>query len=143
MYSRTVASMVLLITLLSGTVSPMAVCVLMCDRHLRADVHHHCGQDSDPMPRMAHHQSAVHHCAVGKMTLVVQAQSCQTDCAAAERVNIPRKVVPQVTVVQTGGIVLGTTSKLLAPHLESACSLDSGPPFLPSAYTGSYSILRI
>ena len=143
MYSRTVASMVLLTALLAGTVSPMAVCALMCERHSRADAHHHCVQDSDPMPGMAHHHSAMHHSAVGETTLVVEAQSCQADCAVAERLNISRTVVPRVTVVQTGTIVLDAISELLTPRLESTWSLDSGPPFLPSAYTASYSILRI
>jgi hypothetical protein len=48
-----------------------------------------------------------------------------------------------VTVVQTGAVVLDATSKRFAPQLESAWSLDSGPPPFPSAYTSSYSILRI
>ena len=96
------------------------------------------------MPGMAHNHSAMHHAAVGDMTLVAwQAQSCQTDCAVAERLNISRKVVPQVTVVQTGAVVLDAIPKFLAPHLESAWNLDSGPPSFPSAYTASYSILRI
>jgi hypothetical protein len=95
------------------------------------------------MPGMAHNHSDMHHSIVGAMTLVVEGQSCKTGCATAERLNISRKVVPQVTVVQTGAVVLDATSKFLAPHLESAWSLDSGPPSLPSAYTASYSILRI
>lgn len=95
------------------------------------------------MPGMAHDHSAMHHAFVGNVILVAGAQSCQTGCAKAERLNISRKVVPQVTAVQTGAVVLDAVSKFLAPHLESAWSLDSGPPFLPSAYTASYSILRI
>ena len=95
------------------------------------------------MPGMAHSQSLMHHAGVGGVTLIVQAKPCQADCAAAERLNISRRVVPQVTVVRTGAVVLDATSKFLAPHLETAWSLDSGPPFLPSAYTASYSILRI
>jgi hypothetical protein len=95
------------------------------------------------MSGMAHSHPAMHHSVIGAMTLLVQAQSCQTDCAMIEQLNISRKVVPQVTVVQTGAVVLDATSKFLAPHLESAWSLDSGPPFLPSAYTAAYSVLRI
>jgi hypothetical protein len=100
------------------------------------------------MPGMAHDHSAMRHQAVGdlalvEVTVVVGAQSCQTDCAVVEQLNSSRKVVPQVTVVQTGGVVLDATSKFLAPHVESELSLDSGPPSLPSVYTASYSILRI
>jgi hypothetical protein len=95
------------------------------------------------MPGMAHHHSAMHHSIVGAMTLVAQGQSCKTGCATAGRLNIARKVVPRVTVVQTGAVVLDATSKLLAPHLESACSLANGPPSLPSACTASYRVLRI
>ena len=95
------------------------------------------------MPGMAHNHSATHHSVVGDMTFVVEARSCQTNCAVAEQINISRKVVPQVTVVQTGAVVLNATSKLLAPHVESEWSLDSGPPSLPSVYTASYTILRI
>jgi hypothetical protein len=86
---------------------------------------------------------------VGAMTpvveaLVVEALSCKTGCAIAERLNISRKVVPQVTVVQTGAVVLDATSKFLVPHLEDGWSLGRDPPSLsPSAYTASYSILRI
>jgi hypothetical protein len=94
------------------------------------------------MPGMAHHHSAMHHAGVDGVTLVVRSESCQTDCAKVERLSIPAKVVPQVTVVQTGAAGLDATSKFLAPQLERAWSLDSGPPF-PSAYTASYSILRI
>jgi hypothetical protein len=143
MHFRTAASMVLLTALLTGTVSPMAVCALMCDRHSRADANHHCRQDSDPMPGMAHDHSAMHHSAVGETTLIVQARSCQADCAAAERLNISRKVVPRLTVVQTGAVVLDASSKFLGPHVEGSWSLDGGPPSLPSAHTASYSILRI
>jgi hypothetical protein len=78
------------------------------------------------MPGMAHNH--MHQFVVGDMTFVVGAQSCQTDCAAVEQLNISRKAVPQVTVIQTGAVVLDATSKFFAPHLESAWSLDSSPP---------------
>ena len=42
----------------------------------------------------------------------------RVNCAKAEGLNISRKVVPQVTVVQTGAVVLDAT-EFLAPHLES------------------------
>lgn len=148
MSPRTSTSIVLLAVLLAGTISPIGVCAFMCERHSRADAHHHCGQDSDPMPGMAHDHSAMRHHAVGdlalaEVTVAVGARSCQTDCAVVEQLNISRQVVPQVTVVQTGVVVLDATSKLLAPHVESEWSLDSGPPSLPSGYTASYTILRI
>ena len=148
MSPRIATSMVLLTALLAGALSPIGLCALMCERHSRAEAHHHCGQDSDPMPGMAHDHSAMHHHAVGdlalvEVTAVVGAQSCQTDCAVVEQLNISRKVVPRATVVQTGAVVLDATSKFLAPHVESAWSLDSGPPSLPPVYTASYSILRI
>jgi hypothetical protein len=96
------------------------------------------------VPGMAHNHSAKHHSVVEAMTLVVVTQSCKTGCATAERLDIPRKVVPQVTVIQTGAVVLDATSKSWTPRLEDAWSLDSGPPSLsPSASTASYSILRI
>jgi hypothetical protein len=133
-------------------VTPTGLCTVICERHSRAVTHQHCSQGSDSMPGMAQHHSAMHHSAmhhsamhhsaVGDMALV-QAHSCRSDCAVAEGLNISTKVVPQVTVVQTGAAVLDAASKFLAPHLGSAWSLDNGPPLLPSAYTASYSILRI
>jgi hypothetical protein len=95
------------------------------------------------MPGMAHHHSAMHHSAMGDITLVVAAQSCGADCAVAERLNIARKVVPQLTVVQTGAVVPEASSRFLGPHVEGTWSLDSGPPSFPSVHTASYSILRI
>jgi hypothetical protein len=139
---RISTSIALLTALLAGTISPMAVCALRCERHSRAEIHHHCSQDSDSMLGMTHDDSAMRHTPVGDVARVVKSQSCQSHCAKAEGLNISRKVVPQVTVVQTGAVVLDAT-EFLAPHLESAWSLDSGPPSLPSAYTAFYSILRI
>lgn len=95
------------------------------------------------MPGMAHNHSAMHHSGIGDITLVAAAQSCRTDCAVAERQNIARKVVPQVTVVQTGAVILGTSPKSLDRDLEIAWSLDSGPPSFRSAHTASSSVLRI
>jgi hypothetical protein len=143
MSPRNATSMVLLTALLAGTVSPMAVCALMCDRHSRAEAHHHGDEDSHRMPGMAHNHSAMHHSGIGDITLMVAAQSCRTDCAVAERQNIARKVVPQVTVVQTGSVILDASPKSLDRDLETAWSLDSGPPSFPSAHAASFSILRI
>jgi hypothetical protein len=95
------------------------------------------------MPGMAHNHLAMHHSGSGDMTLVGGAQSCRTDCAVADRLNTSRKIVPQVTVVQTGAIVLDASPKCLDRDLESAWSLDCGPPSLPSAHAASFSILRI
>ena len=143
MFPRTATAIALLTTLVAGIVSPLGICAVMCQRHSRTEIHHHCGQDSDPMPGMAHDHSAMHHSAVGDMTLVVQAHSCQSDCAVAERLNTSRKIVPHVTVVQTGAVVLDASLKYLDRDLESAWSLDSGPPSFPSAHAASFSILRI
>ena len=143
MLPRTATSIVLLTALVAGTISPVAACALMCEWHSRADARHHCGQDSEPMPGMAHDHSAMHHSAVGDMTFVVQAHSCQSDCAVAERLNTSRKIVAQLTVVQTGAIVLDASPKCLDRDLESAWSLDCGPPSFPSAHAASFSILRI
>jgi hypothetical protein len=95
------------------------------------------------MPGMAHNHSAMHHSRSGDITLVGGAQSCRTDCAVAERLNTSRKIVAQLTVVQTGAIVLDTSPKCLDRDLDSAWSLDSGPPSFPSAHGASFSILRI
>jgi hypothetical protein len=142
-FSRTATSILLLTALMAGSISPVAACALMCERHSRTDAHHHCGQDSDPLPGMAHDHSAVHHSDIGGMTLVVQARSCQSDCAVAERLNASRKIVPHVTAVQAGAVVLDASLKYLDRDLESAWSLDSGPPSFPSAHAASFSILRI
>jgi hypothetical protein len=137
--------MVLLTALLAGIITPNGVCALMCERHSRAGAQQQCGEDSDSMPEMVHNHSAMHHAVVGKVILAVGAQSCPTDCAKAERLNISRKVIPQVTAVETGAVVLllDASSTFLAPQVVAAWSLDSGPPSLTSAYTPSYSVLRI
>jgi hypothetical protein len=95
------------------------------------------------MPGMAHDHSAMHHSAVGDMTFVVQAHSCQSDCAVAERQNVARKVVPRVTETHTSAVVLDASPKFLDPHVENAWSLDSVPPSFSSAPSASFSILRI
>jgi hypothetical protein len=94
------------------------------------------------MPGMAHNHSAMHRPTVEGISLAVLSQACATNCVNAELLNNSRKVIPQVTVVQRGVVVLGATS-FPAPHLVAAWSLDSGPPSLPSESVASYSILRI
>jgi hypothetical protein len=61
----------------------------------------------------------------------------------ADRLNTSRKIVPQVTIVQTGAVVLDASPKYLDRDLEGAWSLDSGPPSFPFAPAASFSILRI
>jgi len=142
-FQRAATSIVLLTAVLAGVIRPSGVCALMCERHSRAEAHHHCTQDSDSMPRMAHNHSAMHHASVGDVAFVVQAQSCQTDCAVAEQLNISRKVVPQLTVVQTNAVAPKASYKVLVPHVRGTWNLDTGPPSFPSGHTASYSILRI
>ncbi len=77
------------------------------------------------------------------MSAVLMSQSCQTNCVTAERLNVWRKVVPQVTVVRSGAVVLGTTAEFLAPEFTVAWGLDSGPPARLPARAASFSILRI
>jgi len=143
MSSRMATSIVALVCLLTGIVIPNGVCALMCQRHSRAAAHHHCGEDSDLMSGMVHDHSAMHQSGIADITLVVAAQSCRADCAVAERQNIARKVVPQVTVLQTGPAVLDASAKFLDRDLDSAWFLDSSPPSFPTANTAVYGVLRI
>jgi len=144
--TRKTISTILLSALVLGVLSPTGMCALMCERHSRADARDRCGQNSNR--RMAHKHSAMHHHAVGDIalvdvTVVVGAQSCQTDCALAERFNASRGVVPRMTVLQRNSVVPVAIPEFMSPDLEVAWNLDSGPPPVPSAYTASYSILRI
>ena|SRR2546428_9537345 len=141
--SRTAASIVLLTVLLGGMVTRTGLCALMCQRRSRAESQRHCVQPTDTMRGMAQGHSAMNHTAVEDMNFVMVSQSCQTNCATAERLNVSRKVVPQVTVVQSGVVVLETTAKLVSPDAAGAWSSDSGPPTPPAAYSASFSILRI
>ena len=92
---------------------------------------------------MGHGHSAMNHPAFENMRLVVVSQSCQTNCVTAERLNVSKKVVPHLTVVQTGAVVLEAAAKLVAADPAAAWSADSGPPAPPTAYSASFSILRI
>jgi hypothetical protein len=143
MPAKTATSIIALAALMAGTISPIGVCALRCEAHFRAQVGHHCGEDSDQMPRMAHNHSVMHHSGIVGMTFVVAARSCQTDCAVAEPQSFARKVVPQVTTARRGALELVATSKFLPLPPESAWGLDSSPPSSSSAHTASYSILRI
>ena len=69
-------------------------------------------------------------------------QSCPSNCDRAERLNLSRKVVPQVTAAQTGVVVLDTRATFLAPDTATAWSSDVGHA-PPTASAASFSILRI
>ena len=92
---------------------------------------------------MAHDHSAMNHPGVETMRAVFVSQSCLTNCVTAERLNVWRKIVPQVTVVRSGAVVLGTTAEFLAPDFTAAWGLDSGPPAPRPVHAASFSILRI
>ena len=97
---RTAVSIALLTVLLAG-ISPDGVCALMCEWHAQAESQRHCSQPSDSMPGMAHDHSAMNHRAEA-MDGVLVSQSCHMNCVTAERLNVWRKVVPQVMVVRSG-----------------------------------------
>ena len=139
---RTATSIVLLTVFLVG-ITPPGVCALMCERHARTESPRHCGQPSDSMSGMAHDHSAMNHPGIEAMKAVLASQSCQTNCVTAERLNVWRKVVPQVTVVRSSVVVLGAPAEFLAPDFTAAGGLDSGPPAPPLAHAASFSILRI
>jgi hypothetical protein len=140
--SRTATSSVLLVVLLGGIVTPTGLCVLMCQRHAQTGIQTHCSEPSDAMPGMVHDHSAMNRPAIQAMSLVMMAPSCQLKCVSAERLNTSRKVVAQVTAIESGPVVLDATAELLAPG-AAAWSLDSGPPAPPPAYSASFNILRI
>ena len=139
---RTATSIVLLTVLLAG-ITPTGVCTLMCERHARAESQRHCTQLADTMPGMVHDHSGMNRPVLEAMSAVSVSQSCQADCVTAERLNVWRKLVPQVTVVRSIAVVLGTTAKFLVPDFTGAWGLDSGPPVPPPAHAASFSILRI
>ena len=139
----TATSIVLLVVLAAGTVTPTGVCALMCERHSRTESQRHCCWPANPMPGMVHDHSAMNNPADDAMSEVLMSQSCQTNCVTAERLNVWRKVAPQVTVVRTSAVVLSTTAEFLDPEFTSAWALDSGPPARLSARAASFSILRI
>lgn len=142
MVSRAATSIVLLSVLLAG-ITPTGVCAFLCERHAGAESERHCSQPSESMPGMAHDHAAMNHPSVEAMTAVLVSQSCQTNCVTAERLNVWRKVVPQVTAVLSTACVLGTTPKFLAPDFTAVWGLDSGPPASPAARAASSPVLRI
>ncbi len=100
----------------------------MCERHSRTESQRHCSQPSDAMPGMAHDHSAMKHSGVRATSALLMSRSCETNCVTAERLNASRRVVPQVTVVRSSAVVLGTTAEFLAPDFTAVWGLDSGPP---------------
>ncbi len=92
---------------------------------------------------MAHDHSAMNHPRGEVMSAVLVSQSCQTNCVTTERLNVWRRVVPQVTAVRSGAVVLGTTAKFLCPDFTAVWGLDSGPPASPAARAASFPVLRI
>ena len=142
MASRTAASSVLLAVLLGGIFTPTGLCILMCHRHAQTEIQTHCSEPSDAMQGMVHNHSAMNRPANQVMSLVMMSPSCQPNCVTAERLNTLREVVPQVTVIESGPVVLDAATELLAPG-AAAWSSDSGPPAPPPAYSASFNILRI
>jgi hypothetical protein len=98
---------------------------------------------AESMPGMADDQSAMQHPNVEAMSSSVASQSCQPNCVTAERLLVSRKVVPEVTAVQSGAVVLDTTAKFVTSHLAAAWSSDGDPPTPPIAYAAVFSILRV
>jgi hypothetical protein len=140
--SRTATSSVLLVVLLGGIFTPTGLCVLMCQRHAQTAIQTHCSEPSDAMPGMVHDHSAMNRPAIQGMNLVMMSPSCQPNCVTAERRNTLSEVVPQVTAIESGPVVLNATAELMAPG-AAAWSSDSGPPAPPPAYSASFNILRI
>ena len=77
------------------------------------------------------------------MSPMLVSQSCRSNCVTAERLNVSRKVVPQVTVVGRDSVALDTTVEFLMFDPANAWSSDNSPPSPPSASAASFSILRI
>jgi hypothetical protein len=140
---RITTAIVLLTALLAGIITPTMACALMCDRHPRVESQRHCDQPSDSMPGMVHRHSAMMQPDVGATSLMSVSQSCRSNCVTTERLNVSRKIVPHVTVVQTGAAVLDITAEFVPRDPAAACSSDGGPPAPLAACSASFSILRI
>jgi hypothetical protein len=139
---RTATSIILLTVWLAG-ITPTGFCALMCERHAPPESRHHCSGPSNKMPGMAHDRSAMDHLSVEAVSAMSVSQSCRTSCATTERLNVWRKVVPQVTVVRSRAVVLSKTIEFLAPNCIAVWGLDSGPPARQRVRATSFSILRI
>ena len=139
---RTATSIVLVTVLLAGN-APTSVCALMCQRQAQAKGQRHCSHRPESMPGMVHEGSAMNHPGVEAISAVLVSQLCQTNCVTAERLNVWREVVPQVTVVRSRAVVLSTTAEFLALDFTAAWGFDSGPPAPSPPHLASFSILRI
>ena len=140
---RTATSIALLSVLVAGILAPSELCLLMCERLPRAETQRHCIQSSDTMSGMAHHHSAMNHPAVQSTSLVTVSPSCQLNCVTAECFNVSRGVFSQVTLVESGPLLLDTTAEFAPPDHGAAWSSDNSPPYSPFAQIASFSILRI
>jgi hypothetical protein len=85
----------------------------------------------------------MNHSGAEAMDGVLVSQSCHMNCVTAERLNVWRKVVPQVTLVRSRAALLGTTAEFLVLDFTAAWGLDSSPPARPPAREAFFSILRI
>jgi hypothetical protein len=139
---RTTTSILLLSVLLVGIVSPTDICALMFARDRGTEGQHHCNHPSDRMPGMIHDHSTVNHADIDAVTPVLLSQSCPSICGRAECLSLSRRVVPQVTVAQTGVVLLNTKAKFLVPDTASTWSSGLGHA-PPTASTASFTILRI
>jgi hypothetical protein len=83
------------------------------------------------------------HLGVEAVSAVSLSQSCRTNCATTERLNLWRRVVPEVTAVRSSAVVLSKTIEFLAPNCIAVWGLDSGPPARRRVRAASFSILRI
>src|SRR5579859_62584 len=136
-------SIVLMIVLLAGIITPSGLCAIICKGHSLRESQAHCNQPSDTMPGMVHHHSGMNHSRITATSPLLVSQSCQPNCIVAERLAISRKALSQVTVVTISIVELNDKSKLLVSDLAAAWILDSGPPSPPSSRATSFSILRI
>ena len=139
---RTATSIVLVTVLLAGN-APTSVCVLMCERQAQAKAQRHCSDPPESMPGMVHDHSAMNHSGVETISAVLVSQLCETNCVTAERLNVWKEVVPQVTEVRSRAVVLSTTAEFLALDFTAAWGFDSGPPTPSPPHLASFSILRI
>ena len=99
---------------------------------------------AESMPGMVHDHSAMNHSGGMAMRPMLVSQSCQPNCSIAERLAASRKIVPQLTVVESGAVILeSATAKFVEPEFTEASSSDSGPPAATTAHFGSFSVLRI
>jgi hypothetical protein len=85
----------------------------------------------------------MNHPGLEAMSAVLVSQSCETNCTTTERLNVWRKIVPQVTVVRSSAVVLSTAAEFLALDFTAAWGFDIGPPAPSPPHLASFSILRI